>query len=74
MTTRGIYNRDGEVFGYLQGSRTYDLEGNQTGTVHGQIVYDLDGKRRWLIHRDALLDWRGNVIGYLGEAISHQDV
>ena len=27
------------------------------------------GERRWMLDRDALLDLRGNVIGYLGERI-----
>ena len=74
MTTRGLYNRDGEVFGYLQGSRVYDLQGNQTGEMRDRTIYDLDGTRRWLIDGDALLDLRGNVIGYLGENVSRHDL
>ncbi|MBN1201907.1 MAG: hypothetical protein JXJ20_08645 [Anaerolineae bacterium] len=71
MSTRGIYNRAGEPFGYLEGSRTYDLNGNQTGVVREQVIYDMDGNRRWQLDGDAVLDPRGNVIGYLGERVSH---
>jgi hypothetical protein len=73
MSVRGIYNRDGEPMGYVEGNRTYDLNGNQTGTVRGRVVLDLNGDRRWVIDRDAVLNLRHNVIGYLGESI-HQDV
>ncbi len=73
MSTRGISNRDGEVFGYLQGNRIYDLQGQQTGVVQGQVVYDLEGARQWLLDGDALLDLKGNVIGYLGAPVSNGD-
>ncbi len=70
MVQRGIYTRDGELFGYTDGNRIFDLNGTLTGIIQGQTVYDLDNERRWLLNRDALLDLRGNVIGYLGEAAS----
>jgi len=38
-----------------------------TGELRDRTIYDLAGERRWLVDRDALLDLRGNVIGYLGE-------
>lgn len=67
MSRRGIYSRDGDLFGYLANDRTYTLDGTQTGSVQGRAVYDLDGNRRWEIDGDALLDRHANVIGYLGE-------
>ena len=39
-------------------------------TVEGQVVYDLDGGRQWLLDGDALLDLKGNVVGYLGAPLS----
>jgi hypothetical protein len=54
----------------MDGSRLYDLNGNQTGVLRGRTVYDLHGNRHWIIDRDALLDVRGRVIGYLGESVS----
>lgn len=70
MSTRGISNRDGEVFAYLTSNRVYDLQGGEIGTVEGQVVYDLDGGRQWLLDGDALLDLKGNVVGYLGAPLS----
>ena len=68
MSTRGLYDRSGEVFGYLDGTRVFDLDSRQIGELRGRVIYDLDDERRWLVDGDALLDLRGNVIGYLGEA------
>jgi hypothetical protein len=69
MSTRGIYDRDGELFGYIDGQHIYNLSGQRTGTLRGQVIYDLDDDRRWLLDRDALLDLRGHVIGYLGQPV-----
>lgn len=69
MTTQGVYNRDGEALGYLQGTRLYDLNGTLIGELRGAVIYDQHGERHWLIDRDAVLDLRGNVIGYLGERV-----
>jgi hypothetical protein len=67
MIRRGLYNRDGEPLGYLAGSRVYDLADELIGERRGNTIYDRVGDRHWLVDRDALLDLRGNVIGYLGE-------
>lgn len=73
MSKRGIHHRDGELFGYLEGTRTYDLEGNQTGVIRGQSIFDMDGNRRWDLHGDAIMDVRGNVIGFLGDPVTHDE-
>jgi|MTBAKSStandDraft_1061840.scaffolds.fasta_scaffold06877_3 hypothetical protein len=74
MSTRGICTRDGEVFAYLDHNRIYDLNGVQTGVVDGRTVYDLEGNRRWLLDGDALLDLQANVIGYVGEPVSDDEI
>lgn len=71
MSTRGVYNRDGEAFGYLVGDQLYDLNSKPVGTRRERTIYDLDGEPRWLIDRDGLLDLQGNVIGYLGALVPH---
>lgn len=73
MRTRGVYNRDGEALGYLTGTRLYDLEGIFSGELRGRTIVDTNGERRWQVDRDALLDLRGNVIGYLGQPPSDHD-
>jgi hypothetical protein len=67
MTTRGIYDRNGELLAYLEVTRVSDPDGRPVGELRGRVIVDLDGERRWLVEGDALLDLRGNVIGYLGE-------
>lgn len=67
MPTQGIHTRDGEVFGYLEGNRTYDLNGNQTGVVRENTIFDLEGNRRWVLDGHALMDLEGQVIGYLSD-------
>lgn len=69
MSTRGIFDRNGEVLGYLAGNRLYDNQDNESGELRGSVILDLNGERRWLVDRDALLDLRGNVIGYLGQQV-----
>ena len=64
MIRRGLYNREGERLGYLEGSRVYDLHDVWIGDLRGNAIYDRDGERHWLVDRDALLDLRGHVIGY----------
>ena len=69
MPTRGIHDRDGELFCFVEGTRLYNLDGERIGELVGRTVMDTDGKRRWVIDGDALLDLRGNVIGYLGQPV-----
>jgi hypothetical protein len=71
MTQQGIYDRQGERLGYLDGLRVYDLNDNWIGDRRGDTIYDREGDRHWRLHHDALLDLRGNVIGYLGTPTPH---
>jgi hypothetical protein len=67
MSARGIYNKDGEIIGYLEGTRVFDVNQIEIGVIQGRTVYDRVGDRHWLLDGDAVLDLRGNVIGYLGQ-------
>jgi hypothetical protein len=51
----------------------YNREGELIGEVRGSAIYDTQGERRWLVDRDALLDLRGNVIGYLGARVPQDE-
>jgi len=73
MIKRGVYNREGELLGYVEGAAVYDRDGVQTGRIDGRTVVDLDGNRRWLLDGDAVLDMRGNVIGYMGDEVSRDN-
>lgn len=73
MTRRGVYDRMGELIGYVEGARLFDRDGALTGAIRGRTVYDLADRRQWLLDGDAVLDLRGNVIGYLGEPVPLDD-
>ncbi|NDJ77721.1 MAG: hypothetical protein GYB65_15825 [Chloroflexi bacterium] len=73
MNTRGIYDRDGEVFGYVAGNQVFTLEGVLTGVIRDRVIYDLENERRWQIDGDALVNIRGEVEGYLGAPVSRDE-
>lgn len=73
---RGIVDRKGEQFAYLQGGILYTLEGEPTGQIQDEFVVDLAGNRMWRIVGDAIYALDGaETIGYLsGERPSAHDV
>jgi len=73
MNTQGIYDRNGELFAFLEGTRVLDINGGLIGELKGNTITDPDGERHWMVEGDALLDLRGNVIGYLGERSTPDD-
>ncbi len=70
MTSRGIYHRDGELFGYLVGSAVFDLNDTQTGYLRDGIIYSAHGQEQWILRGDGLYAMNGEAIGYLGEHFS----
>ncbi len=42
---RGLIDRKGEQFAYLQGSVLYTLEGEPTGRLEGEFIVDTAGNR-----------------------------
>jgi hypothetical protein len=66
VDTRGIYDKNGELFGYLIGKAVYDLDDNQQGVVRNGIVVDMNGSEMWRIKGDGLYTLKGVSMGYLG--------
>lgn len=64
---RGIYDKKGEQFAYLQGNALFTLEGEATGYVRGEFIVDLAGNKRWRLVGDAIftLD-ESESIGFIG--------
>jgi len=54
MSTRGIYDRKGEMFGYMDQEIVYDLDGNRIGVVHGKLVHDVNDAPMWLLDGAAI--------------------
>lgn len=62
---RGLIDRKGEQFAYLQGSVLYTLEGEATGRREGEFIVDLAGNRVWRVVGDAVYSLDGmESIGY----------
>lgn len=62
---RGLIDRKGEQFAYLQGSTLYTLDGEATGRREGDFIVDMAGKRVWRIVGDAVYSLDGmESIGY----------
>lgn len=62
---RGLIDRKGEQFAYLQSGVLYTLEGEATGRLEGEFIVDLSGKRVWRIVGDAVYSLDGmESIGY----------
>ena len=67
---RGLIDRKGEQFAYLQGSVLYTLEGGATGRREGEFIVDLSGKQMWRIVGDAVYSLNGmESIGYFSSEI-----
>lgn len=64
---RGIVDRKGEQFAYVQGQNVYTLEGELTGHIEGDYILDLAGNRMWRLTGDGVYSIDGaETIGYLG--------
>ncbi len=63
---RGVIDRKGEQFAYLQGDAMFTLAGEPTGYLRGEFVEDLSGKRIWQVVGDGLYSLDGSeTIGFL---------
>lgn len=64
---RGLIDRKGEQFAYLQGNTLYTLEDEPTGRLEGEFIVDVAGNRVWRVVGDAVYSLDGmESIGYFG--------
>lgn len=65
---RGIIDRKGEVFAYVQGGVLYTLDGEATGRLEEGFIVDMAGDRIWRLVGDGIYTLDGSeTIGFLGE-------
>lgn len=65
MSYRGLIDRKGEQFAYLQGTNLYTLEGELTGRLEDNYIVDTAGNRMWRVVGDAVYSLDGGEsIGY----------
>lgn len=64
---RGLIDRKGEQFAFLQGNTLFTLDGEPTGYLRGSYVEDLAGTRIWQVVGDAVYSLDGSeTIGFFG--------
>ncbi len=69
MLYRGLHDRKGELFAYLQGTTLYTLDGDVTGRIEGDYVVDTSGNRIWRVYNDGVYSLDSmEAIGYFGAA------
>lgn len=67
MHKRGLHDRKGELFAYLEGNTLYTLEGEMTGRLEGDYVVDTSGNRIWRVYKDGVYTIDGmEPVGYIG--------
>ncbi|GJM41337.1 MAG: hypothetical protein DHS20C20_16190 [Ardenticatenaceae bacterium] len=70
---RGLIDRKGEQFAYLQGSTLFTMEGEPTGQLRDGFIEDLAGNRIWRVVGDGVYSLDGNeTIGFFGARRSEQ--
>lgn len=70
---RGLIDRKGEQFAYLQGSTLYTLDGEPTGQLRNGFIEDLAGNRIWRVVGDGVYALDGSeTIGFFGSPRSEE--
>jgi hypothetical protein len=69
MKTRGLLDRKGELFAYLEGNILFTLDGEATGRLEGEFIIDMVGNRIWRVEGDGVYAIEsGEAIGYFSES------
>jgi hypothetical protein len=64
---RGLIDRKGEQFAFLQGDTLFTLDGEPTGYLRGEFIEDLAGNRIWRVVGDGVYTLNGSeTIGFFG--------
>ena len=67
MNYRGLIDKKGELFAYLQANTLYTLEGEVTGRLEGNYIVDVAGNPMWRVQGDGVYSLDGSEsIGYFG--------
>jgi hypothetical protein len=68
MRNRGLHDRRGELFAYLEGGQLYTLEGELTGRLEGDFIVDRAGNRVWRVYSDGVYSLDAlRPIGYFSD-------
>ncbi len=70
---RGLIDRKGEQFAYLQGDMLFTLEGEATGRLRNGFIEDMAGNPIWRVVGDGVYTLNSSeTIGYFGDEHSDQ--
>ncbi|MBE2198558.1 MAG: hypothetical protein IAE79_08115 [Anaerolinea sp.] len=62
---RGLIDKKGEQFAYLEGNTLYTMDGEATGYLQEEFVVDLAGKKIWRVVGDGVYTLNdAETIGY----------
>jgi YD repeat-containing protein len=77
VARQGIYDTQGELFGYVDDDRVYNLDGALVGEIRRQkkrrAVYSLDGEKVWNLSGDGIFSPKWEPLGYLGSPYRDHD-
>ena len=64
---RGLIDRKGETFAYLEGDQLYTMDGELTGYLRDDFIVDLAGSKVWRVVGDAVYTKNGQEpVGFFG--------
>ena len=74
MRNRGLLDRKGELFAYLEGNVLFTLDGEVTGRLEGNYVVDTAGNQIWRVFEDGVYTIDGiEAIGYFSSWTPEDD-
>jgi hypothetical protein len=67
MRSRGLYDRNGELFAYVEGDILYTVDGEPTGRIKDKNIVDMGGNPIWRIIGDGVYSMDSmEAVGYFG--------
>lgn len=71
---RGIVDKKGEVFAFLEGDSVFTLDGEKSGRVAAGFIVDLAGNKVWRLVGDGVYSVDGNEsIGFISASSAPSD-
>lgn len=71
---RGIVDKKGEQFAYVEGDVVYTTDGEKSGRLGENFIYDLAGNKVWRVVGDGIYTLDGNQsIGFVTAKSNRSD-